>query len=101
MGKEYDDIFAGDAMRIKITPLLLFACHAALAIQVSAERPVSLSVSGALHCVAFSPDGKLLAAASANELFKVWNLENYEVIASLGDTPNSDFGGVAFSPDGS
>jgi WD40 repeat protein len=50
--------------------------------------------------VAFSPDGRLLATADANDTVELWNLASGKLVADLGADADSLVDGVAFSPDG-
>jgi Tol biopolymer transport system component len=52
-----------------------------------------------IHTVAFSPDGKVLAAGSADGYLQLWNLEKKGLIADL-DTNGDAIFSIAFSPDG-
>ena len=49
--------------------------------------------------VAFSPDGAILASASWDYTFKLWNVETQQIIATFGGY-ESDVSAVAFSTDG-
>jgi WD40 repeat protein len=51
-----------------------------------------------VYCLAFSPDGRWLAAGSRS-LVRVWDLTEWKSVAEL--NPDVDVGCVAFSPDGS
>jgi WD40 repeat protein len=52
-----------------------------------------------VYSVAFSPDGKLLAAASADSVVYVWNVEEKKLATSIRE--HGDWAmGVSFSPDG-
>jgi WD40 repeat protein len=58
-----------------------------------------LGHSNRVSCIAFSPDGKILASGSKDHTIKIWNVENGEELWTLFghfDSVNS----VAFSPDG-
>ncbi len=65
-------------------------------------RPREMNVNG-VACspvMAFSADGKLLAAYSAPELLSVWDTATGRLLASLSLTGNTPFAGIAFTPDG-
>jgi WD40 repeat protein/adenylylsulfate kinase-like enzyme len=55
--------------------------------------------SNSVYSVAFSPDGKTLASASADNTIKVWNLQSQKPIATLAGHSREVYS-VAFSPDG-
>ena len=52
-----------------------------------------------VHGVAFSPDGKLLASASADKTVKLWNPASGRYLVTL-DGHTDTVLAVAFSPDG-
>jgi WD40 repeat protein len=54
---------------------------------------------GGVKSLAFSPDGKLLAAGADNKTITLWSLASYQSTATLKETMNW-VGAVAFSPDG-
>jgi WD40 repeat protein/transcriptional regulator with XRE-family HTH domain len=61
------------------------------------------SGTSSVYCVAFSPDGKTLAAASADNLTRMWDIADRSDPAPLGAPltgPASYAMSVAFSPDG-
>jgi WD40 repeat protein len=57
---------------------------------------------GGVHVVAFSPDGKLLAAGCGDGTVRLWNPATSRPIATLHATTNNVYGvhAVAFSPNG-
>ena len=69
--------------------------------ETSTLRPIS-TLRGFLqgvHSVAFSPDGRRLAAGSGGkEAIKLWDLDSYEEVITLEGT-GSSFHRTAFSPD--
>jgi WD40 repeat protein len=55
--------------------------------------------SGCIYCVAFSPNGKLLASSGQDQTVKVWNIDRGKLVKTL--TAHEDFVySVVFSPDG-
>lgn len=54
---------------------------------------------GNVRSVAFSPDGTILASGSGNGKIKLWDVEQYQEIATL-ETQSDAVLSVAFSPDG-
>jgi WD40 repeat protein len=57
--------------------------------------------TGRVNDVAFSPDGKLLATAGADDIVLLWTLGNGDPIEDLVTDEADTLYGVAFSPDGS
>ena len=53
---------------------------------------------GTVFCVAFSPDGKIVASGSADMTIKLWDVATGDCTATLKD--NSIVTSLAFSPDG-
>lgn len=52
-----------------------------------------------VHCVAFSPDGQILASVANDKTIKLWNPHTGEIRHTLKEHPGF-FRSVAFSPDG-
>jgi dipeptidyl aminopeptidase/acylaminoacyl peptidase len=71
---------------------------------VQPVQPPVLGHSESFGSVAFSPDGKMLAAGSADDKAWLWNTAGPSHPACLGHAltvgPADSFGSVAFSPDG-
>jgi WD40 repeat protein len=66
----------------------------------TAQEPVILEgPKGAVSTVAFSPDGRTLAAAQGARLY-LWDLRNQELLLSVWTETGNRSGRVAFSPDG-
>jgi len=55
---------------------------------------------GWVKCLAFSPDGKILASGSADNTVKVWDMENKTLVKTL-DWYSRPIQSVAFNKDGS
>jgi WD40 repeat protein len=70
-----------------------------LAQTLSSNSPLGGFIMG-VHSVAFSPDGRRLAAASnARETLKLYDLESQQELLTL-ETQSSIFHPTAFAPDG-
>ncbi len=54
---------------------------------------------GGVNCVAFSPDGALLASGGEDKTVKLWDVDKKQVIATL-TQHSGPVNGLAFSPDG-
>src|SRR5437773_3535850 len=80
-----------------ITALLLLAC--AIVSALGKEPTILKGHAGWIGGVAFAPDGKTLATASADQSVRLWNVTTGEVRATL--RGHTDYvGAVAFAPDG-
>jgi WD40 repeat protein len=93
---------AGSARRRSgLVGLLLWA---AAATGVAQERPDIVWMQGghafAVHSVAFSPDGGLIASAGAEGTVKLWRAADGALLRTL-TGHEGDVNGVAFSPNGS
>ena len=61
----------------------------------------SLSGNGTMaNCVAFSPDGRYLAAGFNESLAQVWDFESRELVTKLSHPPQCAVNAMAFSPNG-
>jgi WD40 repeat protein len=93
---------AGSARRRSGLVGLLF--WAAAATGVGQERPDIVWMQGghafAVHSVAFSPDGGLIASAGAEGTVKLWRAADGALLRTL-TGHEGDVNGVAFSPNGS
>ena len=67
--------------------------------QASEEPLILKGAKGAIVSVAFSPDGRTLAAAAGERLY-LWELSSRELRSSLRTNTGNRSGMVAFSPDG-
>ncbi|RQX05922.1 hypothetical protein DLJ59_06340 [Micromonospora inaquosa] len=70
--------------------------------EAEVEATLRSPEQGLIYQAAFSPDGKLVAAASVNNNVYLWNIENKQdpvLLATLSGLPSSALS-VAFSPDG-
>jgi WD40 repeat protein len=50
-------------------------------------------------CMAFSPDGKILATGGDDGLLKVWSVSSHRLLITLYDENKKPFSSLAFSPD--
>ena len=53
-----------------------------------------------LPCIAYSPDGTMLAIGYSDNIIKLLDAKTYALISTLEDAPSSDIQRVIFSPDG-
>ncbi|GIV19879.1 MAG: hypothetical protein KatS3mg023_1630 [Armatimonadota bacterium] len=59
-----------------------------------------LGHSGEITCLAFSPDGQLLATGSNDHTVKIWRVSDGSLVRTLSGHPDERYYCVAFSPDG-
>jgi WD40 repeat protein len=68
-----------------------------------AGAPLRAVTGGGVTGVAFSPDGKLLAAAYSDGFVRLWNIATRQLVGTplpAGTSSGRRVSGVAFSPDG-
>ncbi len=55
---------------------------------------------GAVYCVAFTPDGRILASESDDNTVRFWKAETWEPLTTLAETSGASYigGGLAFHP---
>jgi len=56
--------------------------------------------NGPVWCVAYSPDGRFLAAGTAQGQLRLWDAETGKLVRKFVDSSGALFHAVAFSPDG-
>jgi WD40 repeat protein len=56
--------------------------------------------TGAVHAIAWGPDGRRLVSASDDGTVKVWDVSSGEELLTFRGKPGTPFTSVAFSPDG-
>ncbi|WP_166825765.1 protein kinase domain-containing protein [Thalassoroseus pseudoceratinae] len=65
------------------------------------QRPLtSFNPTGTVAAIAFSPDGKRLAAGSWDDSVRIWDLESGRAISKLAGIHRDDIQALAYSPDG-
>jgi WD40 repeat protein len=81
-------------------PLLAgFLAVPLLATVASAQDLLQVDEQRAIHRLAFSPDGKLLASGGADTMIRLWDVEGKKLVATLKGHAG-DVNGLAFAPDG-
>jgi WD40 repeat protein len=88
--------FHGDSCRLSPDGRLAAGPEATFGVRTGAKQGVPASPFGVGGMPVFSPDGRLLAAASARDS-RVWELATGRVVTDL---PTNAFDQAAFSPDG-
>ena len=66
---------------------------------VMPEDPEHIEHTGAISCLAFSPDGRTLATGSLDHSIRLWNLANRQRVAALQGNL-TEVWSLAFTPDG-
>src|SRR5207237_4227712 len=61
------------------------------------QRMTLTNHSGVVNCVAFSPDGKLLATGSVGNPVRIWDSATGKIVKTL---PEQNVVSLAFAPDG-
>jgi WD40 repeat protein len=69
---------------------------------MATRQPIGLPLSntGAVNWVAFSPDGKTLAAGDADNTVRLWHVATHRMIGGSLTGHGGSVTSVAFSPDG-
>jgi len=93
----------------EVEPVLREALQATPSVEVRARlrrlltalrAPVEEHHRAEVRCLAFSPDGRLLASGSKDKSIKLWNAHTGRAVATI-DGRSGTIWSVAFSPDGS
>src|SRR5690606_27615457 len=69
-------------------------------IQLDGRSLMEFSPHGAVSSVALSPDGKILATGSWDQVVKLWDVETQQVIRKIRGGHRDYINSVAFSPNG-
>jgi WD40 repeat protein len=85
---------------VPLAAALLLAAGPARAAEFEKKSSEILFGAGAVYPVAFSPDGKRIAAGTDRGSLKVWDIEGRKFVADLKGLEDSLLWAVAFSPDG-